>query len=153
MNWFGNHTGARAPEVVKAGKVARTVLTQLVVGGVQKRRVSKALPHHAYQHLYREKVKPIIDAEWHAMKVTNDKLDSNQQLAFRNRRLQEMLAKEPQEVRDRVEAYRDEDLKRRQEEGDDENEDEDDSEIVVPDAHLLSTEEATRRKIGFTRQR
>jgi len=152
MSWFGNKTGARTPEVVKAGRVARSVLTQLVVGGVQKRRISKALPHHAYQHLFREKVTPIIDAEWRAMRAANDKLDSSQQLAFRNRRLQEMLTKESQGVRDRVEAFRIEDLKRRLEEGGTDDEDEN-SEVCVPDAHLISPEEASRRKIGLSRQR
>lgn len=150
MNWFGNHTGIRAPEVVKAGKVARSLLVQLVVGGVQKRRISKALPHHAYLHMFRDRVMPIIKAEWSAKKSADPDLDSNQALAFTNRRLQQMLAAEPQDVRDRVEVFREDDLKRRLKEDDDDNERDD--EIVVPDADLLSREEVARRKIGLTRQ-
>ncbi|KLO18853.1 hypothetical protein SCHPADRAFT_102954 [Schizopora paradoxa] len=54
MNWYGNNTGSRAIELVKAGKVSRAVLIQLILGGIQKRRISKLQASHAYLHMFRD---------------------------------------------------------------------------------------------------
>lgn len=151
MNWFNNNTGSRAPELLKAGKVSKAIVIQLVLGGIQKRRISKAQSHHAYLHMFRDKLLDIIRIEWALRKKEDPDLDENQQAAFRNRRLQEMLAAEPKHVQDRVEAWREADLKRRLEEGKEDDNMAD--EIVVPNADLLSREEVERIKIGLIRQR
>lgn len=80
-------------------------MSTLITGEVPVKRRSKMQSIYAYQDLHRERLTAQLDKEWKTARA-RDELQESQALAFRNRRLRELLAAEPPDVQAEVEAHR-----------------------------------------------
>lgn len=98
--WYGNHT--RGANVSKSRKVIN----------LQKKKQKKLQPAQAYSRLfYEERLKVIIDKHWVAHIALNPEDSTKNQkpsLQFRNKIIKELYDSESTEIKERVEAYRDE---------------------------------------------
>ncbi len=116
QNWFGNHSSDGAADSAEAAKCSQKVVGTLFNGAPKVKNRKKLKPNAAYNEMFRERLQPLLQAEWKKEKESKGYVDDALHLAFRNDLLNKMLNAESQAIKDKVELFRDEDLKRRREE-------------------------------------
>ncbi len=113
--WFNNHSGTRnrsANPVAKIRTSRKSPKDQIrtrLAGGDSDRPKQKLQPKQAYSVLHWNDgkcLKTLIDSEWKKKLEDEPDLAAKDYLAYRNLRLDQLLAEETQDVKDDVERYR-----------------------------------------------
>ncbi len=154
MVWFQNHTGSRDPDLINAEKVSKNVVNQLVAGGVAEKRVIRLQRKFVYLDLFGARLEPIIDAQWSVERAAKGYVNDAHKLVFMNRLLGDLLEAEPTDVKERVDAYREEEyMARLAKTKENTYKEQEEALAAIPGSSELSSAEREDRLVAISRQR
>ena len=93
-------------KTTKSAHAIKKTINKLISSSSERRPRQKLQPIQAYSALHWQRLRSIVEPQWHAQLAVNPQLTNRDRLAFQNRLLADLYKQEPPSVHEEVEQYR-----------------------------------------------